>query len=69
MAHPKDDEIWPIGTVVRIKKTGQFALIKDYGFVKDGKGFLNYYGEIEGREGQYALYHDDIELEALPKNE
>ena len=64
--HPKDEEVYPIGTVVRIKKTGQFALIKDVVFLKDGKNFLHYRGEIEGRDGLFALYHGDVELEALP---
>lgn len=66
MAHPKDNEVYPQDTVVRIKKTGQFAMIRVRTFLKDGNGFLNYLGEIEGRKGLYALYHDDIELEALP---
>jgi hypothetical protein len=67
MAHPRDNEIYPVGTVVRLKKTGEFARITHQDFLKDGKGFLNYRGVIEGRgEGHYALYHDDFELEALP---
>lgn len=56
-----------IDSVVRIKKTGQFAIIKSIAFLLDKKSFLHYTGEIEGREGQYALYHKDIELECLPK--
>lgn len=64
-AHPKDDEIYPIGTVVRIEATGQFALIRDYTFQYQGKGFLNYLAEIEGRDGLYAVYHEDVELECL----
>lgn len=68
MAHPKDYyEVYPIGTVVRWKKTGQFAKITDHTYQKDGRGFLNYLGEIEGRKGTYALYHDDLELEHLPE--
>jgi hypothetical protein len=63
----KDKDIYRIDTVIRIKKTNQFAIIRQHGFVKDGKRFLHYLGEIEGKEGLYALYHDDIELEALPK--
>jgi hypothetical protein len=67
MAHPKDDEVYPVGTVVRLKKTGQFAKITHQDFQFEGKGFLNYRGVIEGRgDRHYALYHDDIELEALP---
>ncbi len=64
--HPKDNELYPVGTVVRLKKTGQFALIKNVTFLFNEKNFLHYLGEIEGREGNYALYHDDLELECLP---
>lgn len=64
--HPRDGEEYPIGTVVRIRKTGQFAIIRGHTYVMDGKSFLNYLGEIEGRAGQYALYHGDIELECPP---
>ena len=67
MAHPKDHEAYPDETVVRIKKTGEFAIIKRRAFLKDGKGFLHYEAEIEGRKpGHYALYHDDIDVEAWP---
>lgn len=66
MPHPKDSEIYPLNSVVRIKKTGEFAVIKDHTFLKDGKNFLNYLTEIEGRPKKlYPLYHDDIELEVL----
>lgn len=59
---------YPLETVVRIKKTGQFAIIKDVVFLKDGKSFLYYRGIIEGKpEGLYAIFHEDIELEVLPK--
>lgn len=65
--HPKDSEVYPVDSVVRIKKTGEFAKIMGHNWQKDGKGFLNYYGDIDGRRpGRWALYHDDIELEALP---
>lgn len=65
----RDEDTYPIDTVVRIRKTGQFAMIKDRCFLKDGKNFLNYLGIIEGRgEGLYAIYHEDVELEALPNN-
>ncbi|HEY8937139.1 MAG TPA: hypothetical protein VIM65_18060 [Cyclobacteriaceae bacterium] len=67
--HPKDDEAYPVGTVVRLKKTGQLALIKDKAFVYDGKNFLHYDAEIEGRKGIYAIYHGDVELECLPITE
>ena len=65
----KDEDTYPIETVVRIRKTGQFAIIVKKTFLKDGKGFMNYLAQIEGREGMYALYHEDIDLEALPLDE
>jgi hypothetical protein len=70
MPHPKDDEIFPIDTTVRLKKTGEFAIIKHHDFQFHGRGFLNYRGVIEGRgEKLWALYHDDLELEVLPPKE
>lgn|GEM_PF-1832030 len=63
----RDEAIYPIETIVRRKKTGEFAIIKNYNFQHDGKGFLNYLGLVEGKgEGLYALYHDDIEFEWPP---
>lgn len=61
-----DEDTYPIDTIVRIRKTGEFAIIVDKTFLKDGKGFMNYLAQIEGREGKYAFYHEDIDLEALP---
>ncbi len=49
MGHPKDNEVYRVGTVVRLKRTGEFAIIKVQSFLKDRKGFLNYLGIIEGR--------------------
>jgi hypothetical protein len=63
--HPRDDQVYPLNTVVRIKKTGEFAIIVGYNFLKDGKGFLNYYAEIQDKKGKYALYHGDLEVEVL----
>lgn len=58
------------GTVVRLKKTGELAVIRQLFYLKDGMNFLHYLGEIEGRRrGLYALYHDDVELECLPVNQ
>lgn len=63
----KDEDVYPIETVVRIIKTGQLAIIKRQAFLKDGKSFLNYLGAIEGRgNGLYAIYHQDIELMPRP---
>lgn len=64
--HPKDEDTYPVNTVVRLKKTGQFAIIKQVFYQSGDKNFMHYLGNIEGREGLYVLYHDDIELEALP---
>lgn len=59
--------IYPINTVVRIKSTGVFAIIKEQVFLLDGKSFLHYLGQIEGRgSGLYCILHDDVELECLP---
>lgn len=66
MAHPKDEDVYPIGTTVRRIKTGEFARITDIVFQFNGKNFLHYLGEIEGREGKYCLLHDEVELEVLP---
>lgn len=75
MPHPRDEDAYPIDTVVRITKVGKnyglFAKIIGRAFQKDGKGFLHYEAHIEGyeykRNQHTALYHDDIELESLPK--
>ncbi len=62
--------LFPVDTVVRLKKTGQFAIIKQVFYLKDEKNFLHYLGQIEGRgNGLYAMYPDDIELECLPLKE
>jgi predicted restriction endonuclease len=62
----KDEDTYPENTVVRLKETGQFAIIRKKDFLKDGKNFLNYRCEIEGRKGLYAVYHHEIDLECLP---
>lgn len=57
-----------VGTVVRLRKTNELALITDICYLKDRKNFLNYLAIVEGRgEGTYALYDSDIELECLPE--
>lgn len=66
MAHPKDDEVYPVGTVVRRHKTGEFAIIRDVVFRKENKYFSHYRAEIEGREGLYCIIHDEVDLESLP---
>lgn len=60
------DNPYPVGTVVSLKRSGEFALIKDRAFLMN-KTFLHYEGPIEGRRpGNYCLLHEEIELEALP---
>ena len=67
MAHPKEEEVYPVGTVVRLKRTGEFALIVEQSRFIDGS-FQNYLGEIEGREpGTWCLIHSEVELECLPR--
>ena len=56
----------PTGTVVRLKKTGEFAVIIGHNRMQQRLDtFLNYYVEIEGRPGTWAAYDDDFELECL----
>jgi hypothetical protein len=67
----KDEDAYPPHTVVRLKKTGEFARIIKGKFLREEdpdnpRHFLHYLAYIEGRIGMYALYHDDIDLEALP---
>jgi hypothetical protein len=62
----KGEDAYSVGTIVRIRKTGQFAIIRKKIFLKEGMNFLHYLGEIEGREGLYSLYHEDVDLESLP---
>jgi hypothetical protein len=64
--HPKDEDAYKPQTIVSLKKTHEFARIIEPVFLKDCKGFLHYHAEIEGRDGMWALYHDDIILECLP---
>jgi hypothetical protein len=52
--------------VIRIKRTNEFAIVRQKTFQKDGKGFLNYLIEIEGKMGLYCAFHDDIDLAHLP---
>lgn len=71
--HPKDEDAYPPGTVVSLKKTGEFAVIKKVVFQFNEKGFLHYLCHIDGRENSetsfWALYQNDIILEHLPPKE
>jgi hypothetical protein len=49
MPHPKDEDVYPVETVVRIKKTGAFAVIKDHTFQHHGRG------SVYLSDGQYHL--------------
>ena len=66
----EDSETYPTGTVVRIRKTGEFARITRHNWLRPElkKFFLNYFADVEGRNptGPYALFHDEVDLEALP---
>ena len=57
----KDSDVYPVGTVIRIKRTNEFAIIRNHTFQKDGKGFLNYLCEILVRKQHalYCMFHDD----------
>jgi len=59
---------YPIGTIVRLIKTGEFARIIGYNCMMNRPDtFLSYYIEIEGKPGaMWATYDDRIELECLP---
>jgi len=62
----RQKDIYPLDTVVRIKKTGELAIIRKHTILKDE--FLHYLGVIEGRgDALWTLFHDDVELECLPK--
>jgi hypothetical protein len=68
MGRLREEDLFPLETVVRVIKTGQFAIIKDYVYQSTSKNDFQYYtGIIEGRgDGQYVLFPDEIELEVLP---
>lgn len=62
----KVKDVYPIGTVIRIRRTGEFAIIKQRTFLNP-ENFLNYLALIEGRDdGLYCVFHEDVDLEALP---
>lgn len=68
--HPADGDQYPIGSRVLWKTKNKKATIIDHGFVKDGKGFLNYYVETDDLPGkQWAAYHEDLFLISLPGKE
>lgn len=56
--------IYPPGTILRIKKTGEFARVHSHATLDDNT-FLNYHVEIEGKDGLWVLYPADAELESL----
>lgn len=66
----KDEDVYPLETVVRIKKTGQFAIVKKRTFLMNETNFLNYLGIIEGRgDGLFVFFHEDVELENYPNTQ
>lgn len=64
----RDEDVYPIDTIVRLRDTGEFARITGHNWLRPElkKHFLNYFAEIEGKKGQFAVYHSEVELEALP---
>lgn len=67
--HPKDEEVYPVGTEVLNTRDGknEKAVIVGHTFLKDRKNFLNYLAHIEGKKGDFALYHDDLKVIKLPE--
>jgi hypothetical protein len=68
MPHNPDNNC-PIDTIVRWKKTGEFARIVSHTYQFNGQNFLNYLAEFEDRKGPYCLMHDDVIFECPPKAE
>lgn len=64
----QDSDIHPIDTVVRWKRTGEFGMIKSYTFQKDNHGFMRCLVMVEGKQGLYCWFHQDVDLECLPCN-
>ena len=65
----KDEDVYPLETVVRLRRTGEFAIIKSRTFLSPlgDYYFLHYLAQIEGRgEGWYCVFHQDVDLECLP---
>jgi hypothetical protein len=70
MPHPKDNELYPVGSKAiwtrpshRVKPKVVEVVIKKHSFRFDGAGFLNYEVEIIGQPGDYfAAYHDDLDI-------
>jgi len=58
-------DIFPLDTVVRLKKTGELAIIRKHTVLKEE--FLHYLGVIESRgDALWALSHHEVDLECLP---
>lgn len=63
----RDEDVYPRDTVVRLHKTGEFAMVKRRVFLMGGKNFLHYEGPIDGRgNGYWAFYHQECDLECFP---
>lgn len=60
----KIESVYPINTAVRLRKTGEFAIIKKRTFL-NSENFLNYLAVIEGRSERdlNAIYHEDVDPE------
>lgn len=66
MPHPKDDELIPVGTVVRIKvgaNKGKKARIDEHVFRNGDRDFMYYLGAIcKPSNKNYCLLHDELEV-------
>jgi hypothetical protein len=57
----------PVDSIVRLKKTGEFARIVGKNQLQNRpESFLNYYMIIENKSGIWCAFDDTIELECLP---
>ena len=62
----KGENAYPIATMIRIRRTGEFAMVTKKTFMMEGRRIMTYLGKIEGRgDSLYALYHDDIFFRTL----
>jgi len=68
--HPKDNEIYPIGSRAiwtrpshRVTDKVVEVIITGHCFQYNGEGFLNYEVEmVNDRGAYYAAYHDDLKI-------
>lgn len=68
MDYLKDEDVWPLDTIVRLKKTHEFARIVSHTWLRPEipRYFLHYSVEIEDRGGPWCLLPGEADLECLP---